>query len=424
MRLLPSHRGSLRALDTSRSRALACARRLVVLGALALAGLCALLPASAHAHRLGLSRGEYRPADAHVDVTLSLAREELRAIASALDADHDGALQDAEITAGRETLARRVTDAIEITARDIPCPATLTDVQLDGDGVILGSRHACRGPARALVIDVRPLLRNATPGHRHVGVVYLETAGGETSQRLFLTHFGQRVYEVPSPDDEPSPGPALASPVESPAPASPTRPPPAPTRASSQLALSFLRLGFEHILGGLDHLVFLLGLCLPWGATPARADASSRLRALILAITAFTVGHSISLALVTLGGWTPDPAWVEPAIALSIVYVGLENLGRPRPRRRFLLTLPFGLVHGLGFAGALAELGLPDGARALALVCFNLGVEFGQLLALPAYLAGALALRRLAPLRAPAALRVVNLLVALAGALWFLARVS
>ncbi len=416
----------------SRQRADSRYRLLAVLSTL-LALLIALPDGVAHAHRLGLSRGEYRVADAQVEASLSLARDELLAIASALDGDGDDELSDAEAEGGAALFQRRVLDAIVITADSRPCAAALQDIELDGDGVILRARYTCPAGARPLVIDPRGLLRNATPGHRHVGVVHQRDASGELQQHLFLTHFGQRVFEVPSA--------AVAGSLVDRVSAD-TRPPEAvtsapavqqlerrePTRSGSPLELagSFLRLGLEHILGGVDHLVFLLGLCLPWGLGLARAELprGERARPLILAITAFTVGHSLSLALVTLSGWTPDPAWVEPAIALSIVYVGLENHWRVSPPRRYILTLPFGLIHGLGFAGALAELGLPGDARALALVCFNLGVELGQLLVLPLLLAGALALRWRAPNLLRPALRALNLLVTLAGALWFITRVT
>ncbi len=400
-----------------------------------LAGLSILstllaLPAVVHAHRLGLSRGEYRVAGPRVEASLSLARAELLAIASTLDRDGDEQLSDAEARAGATIYQRRIVDAIVITAGERRCDGALQDITLDGDGVVLDARYSCSADARPRQIDPRGLLRNATPGHRHVGVVHQRDASGEPQQHLFLTHLGQRVFELPSTSTSTSTTASGSLVDRISADARPRQPAAARTkrRAPDQrwfaLAGSFLRLGLEHILGGLDHLVFLLGLCLPWGLVRAGADRRAGARALILAITAFTVGHSLSLALVTLGGWTPDPAWVEPAIALSIVYVGLENHWRARPPRRYLLTLPFGLVHGLGFAGALAEIGLPADARALALVCFNLGVELGQLLVLPLLLAGALALRWRAPQVLRPTLRTLNLLVTLAGALWFITRVT
>jgi hypothetical protein len=133
----------------------------------------------------------------------------------------------------------------------------------------------------------------------------------------------------------------------------------------------FLRLGFEHILPeGLDHVLFVLGLAL----------LSPRLKPLLVQVSAFTLAHTFTLALAVYGAVSLPSRVVEPLIALSIVYVGVENLFRRRPSRlRVALVFAFGLLHGLGFAGALSELGWPAGRRLPALVAFNVGVELGQL---------------------------------------------
>jgi hydrogenase/urease accessory protein HupE len=131
----------------------------------------------------------------------------------------------------------------------------------------------------------------------------------------------------------------------------------------------FFRLGVEHILTGYDHLLFLLALLLRGG----------RLLSLLKIITAFTVAHSITLALAVLGVVTIPARIVEPAIAASIVWVALENLLRKdAPPHRWLVSFCFGLVHGFGFASAIEPLKLPAGRLALALLGFNLGVETGQ----------------------------------------------
>ena len=119
-----------------------------------------------------------------------------------------------------------------------------------------------------------------------------------------------------------------------------------------------LKLGIEHILTGADHLVFLLGLLLVAGGW----------RPLLGVVTAFTVAHSITLALAALSIFAPSPRLVEPAIALSIAYVGVENLLNPDARQRWRITFPFGLVHGFGFAGALRAIALPR-ARSRSLWC-------------------------------------------------------
>ena len=131
----------------------------------------------------------------------------------------------------------------------------------------------------------------------------------------------------------------------------------------------FLRLGMEHILSGLDHLMFLAALLL----------GSRGLRSLLITITAFTAAHSLSLAAATLGWAHVSGNWVEPAIAVSIIWVAVGNILSTRALlRRHLLTFAFGLVHGLAFAEALTELKLAGWSLARALLGFNLGVELGQ----------------------------------------------
>lgn len=140
----------------------------------------------------------------------------------------------------------------------------------------------------------------------------------------------------------------------------------------AEIAWTYLLLGFTHIVPkGIDHILFVLGLFL----------FSRQFRPLLLQVTAFTVAHSISLALSMFGVVRLAPAVVEPLIALSIAYVAIENIFTSRLGRwRIVLVFSFGLLHGLGFAGVLNELGLPRTAFVTALLTFNLGVEFGQLI--------------------------------------------
>ncbi len=139
----------------------------------------------------------------------------------------------------------------------------------------------------------------------------------------------------------------------------------------------YIGAGFDHIVPlGLDHILFVLGLFL----------LSTRPGPLLSQVTMFTLAHSLTLAMAMNGLIELSPRIVEPLIALSIAYVGIENIWHRRLRNsRLALVFAFGLLHGLGFASLLAEFGMPDGAFAIALIAFNVGVEFGQL----AVLAGA-----------------------------------
>ncbi len=145
--------------------------------------------------------------------------------------------------------------------------------------------------------------------------------------------------------------------------------------ASGEVAATYVRLGVEHILFGFDHLLFVLALVIlvrDW-------------RRVAITVTAFTIAHSITLAAATLGLVNVPGRPVEATIALSIMLVSVEilNARRGRPsltaRLPWLVAFSFGLLHGFGFAGALAEVGLPQHAIPIALLFFNLGVEIGQL---------------------------------------------
>ena len=135
--------------------------------------------------------------------------------------------------------------------------------------------------------------------------------------------------------------------------------------------VEYLDAGFDHIVpSGLDHILFVLGLFL----------FSTKLRPLFWQVTMFTIAHSITLALAMTGTVELPARVVEPLIALSIAYVGVENIWHNSLHRsRLVLVFAFGLLHGLGFASMLSDFGMPDDAFATALIAFNVGVELGQL---------------------------------------------
>jgi len=192
------------------------------------------------------------------------------------------------------------------------------------------------------------------------------------------------------------------------------------TGSTWDTALDFVRQGIEHILSGADHLLFVFGLLLivasPW--------------MLVKTVTAFTIAHSITLAAATLGYVRPPAAPIEAAIAMSILFLGVEIVRAYRGGTSFTIRHPwvvaflFGLLHGFGFAGALTAAGLPPAAVPLALVSFNVGVELGQLAfdALVLLLAGGLL--RLGIVRPARAALVPAYLVGTLGAFWFLQRLA
>ena len=181
------------------------------------------------------------------------------------------------------------------------------------------------------------------------------------------------------------------------------------------LAVTYVTIGIKHILLGIDHLLFVLALLL----------VARELRTLVWTITAFTVAHSLTLAAASLGflNWPQDP--VEVVIALSIVFMAGE-IARDAGiawQRAWSVAFVFGLLHGLGFAGALSEIGLPENAVPLALLFFNVGVELGQLAFVVAVFAVIHLLRRWAPLQPEVARTAVAYGIGTIASFWTIQRV-
>ncbi len=189
---------------------------------------------------------------------------------------------------------------------------------------------------------------------------------------------------------------------------------------TDEVAWTYLVLGVEHILAGLDHLLFVLALLLIVRGT----------RRIVVTITAFTLAHSLTLVAATLG-WVhvPGPP-VEAIIALSIVFVASEVIhgaeGRPGLAARvpWVVAFSFGLLHGLGFAGALSEVGLPANAIPVALLTFNIGVEIGQLLFVGTVLALRFMVRKLVTLQSALVPKTAAYVIGTVAAFWTVERVT
>jgi hypothetical protein len=181
-----------------------------------------------------------------------------------------------------------------------------------------------------------------------------------------------------------------------------------------QSAVHLVPIGFAHLVpGGLDHVLFILGLFL----------TASR-RALVLQITAFTAAHSLTLALGVLGAVNAPAGVVEPLIAASIAFIALENLfARSVANARLPVVFAFGLLHGLGFASAMADLGLSGRQLAASLVGFNIGVELGQLAVVAAAALTVRMLRLPSDTERRFVLRPASAAIALTGLFWAVERV-
>jgi hydrogenase/urease accessory protein HupE len=146
--------------------------------------------------------------------------------------------------------------------------------------------------------------------------------------------------------------------------------------ASLERAVAFLKLGVEHLLTGYDHILFLLTVII--GMTFIES---------LKAVTSFTLAHSLTMALAFLGAISLPPSIVEPLIAVTVIYVAIENILRTNVRWRWIWTFFFGLIHGLGFVGALKVITVSRSELVLSLASFNIGIELAQLLVVAVALA-------------------------------------
>ncbi|HVU49859.1 MAG TPA: HupE/UreJ family protein [Polyangia bacterium] len=364
------------------TRAVGRALRTSTLAALALAVFAR--EGAALAHAVGVSSGEYRVLGKVLYGDIGMAGREVARWLPALDGDHDGSIDAAELAAGRETVARALVEGVTVAADGEACPGALvraTALEAEG-GVAFQVRYDCPEAPERLTMTF-PILERLASGHRHMARLF---RAGKAEVRI--VDRGHATWTLPDARSGARAGSTAWS-----------------------TAWSMIGLGVEHILTGWDHLLFLLGLIIVGGSA----------RALVGVVSAFTIAHSITLALAATGVYAPSPRLVEPAIALSIAYVGVENFFVADASRRWRITFPFGLVHGFGFAGALREIGLPHGQVPVALVSFNLGVELGQLGVLALALPLVMAARR-APAFGTRGVRAVSATIAAAGALLFVAR--
>jgi hypothetical protein len=317
----------------------ACARALV--GGLLLAILAG---GAALAHKTNLTKGVVTIDGAMVGYRLTVSAHDL-AVALGIETDLTAPVPQAAFEAREAALADYLAAGLALSAQGARCTAAAPAVDYGRlpEDVVLTLRFACPAPPGRLRIDYR-LFFEIDPVHRSIGSV--TAPDGTVEEFLFdrsLTHF------------EAALGAAPAAPWH-------------------ERFVKLLLLGVEHILLGFDHLLFLLALLIVGGGF-AR---------LVGVVTAFTIAHSLTLALAWFGVIALPERLVETLIALSIALVALQNLlGENLPgwgaRRRWLVAGGFGLIHGLGFYSALSELSLGGTDLVTTLLAFNLGVEAGQI---------------------------------------------
>ena len=329
-------------------------------------GLCLSFTASAH-----------KPSDSYL--TLRVAGETVTGqwdialrdldFALGLDANGDAQITWGEVRAKQNEIAAYALSRLSLAAAGQACPTRVTeyliDDHTDGAYAVMRFTAACPAPVQALQARYA-LFFDIDPQHKGL---------------LRLEYSGQSVTGIFSPE-----------------------------KANQEFTLArpnklrqFLDYGHEgvwHIWIGFDHILFLLALLLPavvlrqnekWQAVTAFKPAFWQVFKIV---TAFTVAHSITLSLATLGVVSLPSRWVEATIAASVVIAAMNNVFPIFRERRWMMAFAFGLIHGFGFASVLRDLGLPQDALVLALVGFNLGVEAGQLAIVAAFLPVAYALRQ------------------------------
>jgi hypothetical protein len=373
------------------------ARWLTVLALL----LTSALPALAH-----------KPSDSYLTINVSdsglrgqwdIALRDLDH-AIGLDADGNGEITWGELRAAHADIAAYALARLTVAADGRPCmlqaQAQQVDDHTDGAYTVLPLAIACPAaadgaPPKALTLHYS-LFADIDPQHR--GLLRLEAAGS-TRTAIFAPEAATQTFTLA-----------------------------APSRWSQ--FVDYLREGVWHIWVGFDHILFLLSLLLPavllWRPAPLRqwAPALTFRDAFIdvlKIVSAFTVAHSITLSLATLGLVTLPSRLVESSIAASVVLAALNNLFPVFHGRRWAVAFGFGLIHGFGFASVLADLGLPQATLALALVGFNLGVEAGQLAIVAVFLPVAFTLRRTRFYRW-GVFTIGSALIALVAAGWFIDR--
>jgi len=362
---------------TSGVRPFACSIALVLLFA---------APLRAHDPGLGTTQVEVRRET--LVVTVGFAPNDVRMLLPASARPPSSPWSPADFEAAAPELRELAARLLEIRGDAGVLPWTEASVSFaSGNSVIF--RLVCARPAASQLVLHSRVADRLPPGHRDY-VSATDERGNTLLERLVGANDADLVINLPA-------GPAAQPGAQTPS------------------FWGFLRLGIAHIWTGYDHLLFLFGLLV----------VCRSFRSIVAIISCFTIAHSITLALATLNVVNIPSSIVEPMIAASIAYVGIENLVRrgAEPPGRWALTFAFGLVHGFGFASVLRELGVGSSGHGLAmpLFTFNLGVEIGQVTIAAIVLPIVWQLRK-NPTFIRRGVPILSGLVAAAGLYWFLER--
>jgi hydrogenase/urease accessory protein HupE len=346
--------------------------------------------AHAAAHQVNLSTARITVgADRGVDVDVAMKGSDVDRVAGTNVYDtQTGLVHPDALAAVSAKVVHYVAAHSTVVAGDgEACRSDPSTVSPDGDGVVVHTHWSCEQASGRL---------------RYRSTVLVDTA--PDARQVVLIRSGDRTFQDLL--DESRTESVLTE---------------APQPTTVQVIGLYLEAGIEHILIGYDHIAFLIAIVL-W---------ANRLWPVVKLVTAFTVGHSITLSLAALDIVRIPSSIIEPAIAASIVYVAAENFFSHDVQKRWRDTFGFGLVHGFGFASALQEFGIPKSALLPALASFNVGVEIGQIAIVAAVIPLLMAFDRVAggpvrlssaPGRPVVAVYALSAVIVGLGSYWFLAR--
>ncbi|HVF11421.1 MAG TPA: HupE/UreJ family protein [Abditibacteriaceae bacterium] len=362
---------------------------------IALVLLCLGLAAEAQAHDPGLSAVDLKLNSSGLTAQATYARGDVQVLVP-LDAAADGKATTAEFDAARPRLKALAANALQVWFDGKRAPAHAVTVQMGASDTVHFGVNFSGAAGKQLKLR-STLVSRLARGHRQY--LTLHNEAGKLIAEQMLSADNAVLQASLAGASTPQGGT-----------------PSARAESKPQKFQQFLTLGLEHILTGYDHLLFLFALLIVGGS----------LREVAKIITSFTLAHSITLALATFSLIRVPANIIEPMIAASIVFVGLENILRRDPehlQRRWMLTFAFGLVHGCGFASVLRELGIGANgvAAAIPLLSFNLGVELGQI-GVAALVLPLIWQLRQRPVFSARYVPACSLLVTAAGAYWFIER--
>ena len=347
-----------------------------------------LCPAPARAHQGSVSYADVSIGAQAVDVTYDVAYEDWLLVLD-VDSDGDGDVTTDEVTQHLPRLGASLRLRTAVIADGKPCPGEPAGggvtSRLDAKFILVRMTYTCPAPIHALQLGINLFVREH-PEHRTLARI-VDRTQPTAGARQYV--FGEGIPMLEITRD-----------------AAALREPPKRFEAARQ----FVGFGVEHIFTGYDHILFLLGLLL----------GAASFRDLLKIVTSFTLAHTITLVLATLGYVTLGVRVVESVIALSIAWVAVENLVVREHRRRWVLAFVFGLVHGFGFSNVLREMSIPRAVLGWSLASFNLGVELGQV-AIVSLLYPAIAWSRRRPWN-DLLVQAASIVIGLMGLYWFVQR--